>query len=94
MFNLVTLFNVIHQHPSERFTFYSTAYSTIHARSLAEIPSAGTSLSEMLKAGCWWIDILAPTDSEVQDLGRVCIAFWNYFFFFFLQLILMVLVYD
>ncbi|PKC65806.1 cora-domain-containing protein [Rhizophagus irregularis] len=59
------------KHPSERFTFYSTAYSTIHARSLAEIPSAGTSLSEMLKAGCWWIDILAPTDSEVQDLGRI-----------------------
>jgi len=54
----------------ERFTFYSTAYSTIHARSLAEIPSTGTSLSEMLKAGCWWIDILSPTDSEVQDLGR------------------------
>ncbi|CAI2179958.1 13792_t:CDS:2 [Funneliformis geosporum] len=61
-------------HPSEasyRFTFYSTAYSTVHARSLAEIPSTGTSLSEMLKAGCWWIDILSPSDSEIQELGRI-----------------------
>jgi len=25
----------------------------------------------MLKAGCWWIDILSPSDSEVQDLGKI-----------------------
>ncbi|RIA98698.1 hypothetical protein C1645_749025 [Glomus cerebriforme] len=62
------------RHSSEdayRFIFYSTAYNTIHARSLAEIPSAGTSLSEMLKAGCWWIDILSPSDSEMQDFGKI-----------------------
>ncbi|CAG8554523.1 2163_t:CDS:2 [Funneliformis mosseae] len=56
---------------SYRFTFYSTAYSTVHARSLAEIPSTGASLSEMLKAGCWWIDVLSPSDSEIQELGRI-----------------------
>ncbi|RHZ83736.1 hypothetical protein Glove_88g41 [Diversispora epigaea] len=40
-----------------RFTFYSTATNTVRARSLAEIPPSGSTLSEMLKAGCWWIDI-------------------------------------
>ncbi|CAG8434199.1 1750_t:CDS:2 [Ambispora gerdemannii] len=56
---------------SYRYTFYSTAYSTVHARSLAEIPPSNTSLSDMLKSGCWWIDILAPSDAEMRDLGKI-----------------------
>ncbi|CAG8543435.1 17782_t:CDS:2 [Dentiscutata erythropus] len=62
------------EHPTEssyRFTFYSTAYSTVHARSLAEIPPAGLTLSDMIKAGCWWIDVLSPTDLEMRDFGRI-----------------------
>ncbi|KAL1921168.1 uncharacterized protein VTP21DRAFT_10884 [Calcarisporiella thermophila] len=54
-----------------RFTFYSTATSTVHARSLHEIPSSGTSLSEMLQAGCFWLDILSPTDDEMTAFGRI-----------------------
>ncbi|RIB05184.1 hypothetical protein C2G38_2148676 [Gigaspora rosea] len=62
------------EHPTEslyRFTFYSTAYSTVHARSLAEIPPTGLTLSDMIKAGCWWIDVLSPTDLEMRDFGRI-----------------------
>ncbi|KAG9285404.1 hypothetical protein G9A89_010879 [Geosiphon pyriformis] len=56
---------------SYRYTFYSTAYSTVHARSLAEVPPSGSSLTEMLKSGCWWLDILSPGESEMRDLGRI-----------------------
>ncbi|CAG8633498.1 246_t:CDS:2, partial [Acaulospora morrowiae] len=62
------------KHPSEstyRYTFYSTAYSTVHARSLSEVPPAGLTLSDMMKAGCWWIDVLSPTDTEMRDFGRI-----------------------
>nr|CAG8451401.1 4693_t:CDS:2 [Entrophospora candida] len=54
-----------------RFTFYSTAHSTVHAHTLAEIPPLDSSLSEMLKNGCWWIDILSPTDDEMMEFGRI-----------------------
>ncbi|KAL1918050.1 uncharacterized protein VTP21DRAFT_3316 [Calcarisporiella thermophila] len=54
-----------------RFTFYSTAISTVHACFLHEIPPCGTSFSDMLRAGCFWIDILAPTDEEMTALGHV-----------------------
>ncbi|CAH1761885.1 17440_t:CDS:2 [Entrophospora sp. SA101] len=54
-----------------RFTFYSTAHSTVHAHTLAEIPPLDLSLSEMLKNGCWWIDILSPTDDEMMEFGRI-----------------------
>ncbi|CAG8524752.1 5404_t:CDS:2 [Ambispora leptoticha] len=54
-----------------RYTFYSTAYNTVHARSLSEIPPSGTSLSDMLKSGCWWIDVLAPSDVEMRSLGTI-----------------------
>ncbi|CAO3590017.1 unnamed protein product [Absidia cylindrospora] len=55
-----------------RMTYYSTAEtSTIHARNLCEIPPKGTKLSDMLKKGCFWIDILNPTDTEMRSLCQV-----------------------
>ncbi|KAL1915123.1 uncharacterized protein VTP21DRAFT_7604 [Calcarisporiella thermophila] len=54
-----------------RFTFYSTATNTVHARSLHEIPQPGQSLSALLKAGCFWIDVLSPTDQEMRLLGKI-----------------------
>ncbi|CAH1757731.1 3136_t:CDS:2 [Entrophospora sp. SA101] len=64
----------INKHNSEilyRLTFYSAIHSTVHARTLAEIPSADSSLSEMLKDGCWWIDVLSPTDEEMKEFGKI-----------------------
>lgn len=55
-----------------RFTYYSPAEpSTIHARSISEIPSNGDNLSSMLKKGCFWIDVLSPTDAEMKALSKV-----------------------
>ncbi|CAO3623460.1 unnamed protein product [Cunninghamella echinulata] len=55
-----------------RITYYSTAEeSTIHARHICEIPSEGKSLSDMIKKGCFWLDILNPTDSEMKSLCQV-----------------------
>ncbi|ORX63141.1 cora-domain-containing protein [Hesseltinella vesiculosa] len=55
-----------------RFSFYSTAEpSTIHTRYLHEIPSKGTRLTDMLKKGCFWIDVLNPTDAEMKILCKV-----------------------
>ncbi|RUP46561.1 hypothetical protein BC936DRAFT_146804 [Jimgerdemannia flammicorona] len=54
-----------------RFTFYSTHQpSTIHARSMCEIPNKGESLSNMMRAGCFWMDVLSPTDSEMKALSK------------------------
>ncbi|CAG8479257.1 1764_t:CDS:2 [Paraglomus occultum] len=53
-----------------RFTFYSTACNTVHAHTLAEIPPPGMTLTQLVMAGCWWIDIVNPTDDDMQLLGR------------------------
>ncbi|ORZ19382.1 hypothetical protein BCR42DRAFT_459759 [Absidia repens] len=56
-----------------RWTYYSTAETaTIHARHLCEIPPKGVKLSDMIKKGCFWIDVLNPTDTEMRTL---CQAF-------------------
>ncbi|KAL1935688.1 hypothetical protein VTP01DRAFT_4828 [Rhizomucor pusillus] len=55
-----------------RISFYSTAEtSTIHARSFSEIPSSDETLSSMLKKGCFWIDVLSPTDTEMKALSKI-----------------------
>ncbi|KAF9580774.1 CorA metal ion transporter, partial [Lunasporangiospora selenospora] len=54
-----------------RFTLYSTASVTIHAQTLGEIPPRGQTLSSMLQAGYFWLDVLAPTDEEIRMLSQV-----------------------
>ncbi|KAI8647181.1 hypothetical protein BD408DRAFT_408732 [Parasitella parasitica] len=57
-----------------RITYYSSAEpSTIHARSIGEIPeyNQDESLSDMMKKGCFWIDVHNPTDSEMKALCKV-----------------------
>ncbi|KAG0172428.1 CorA metal ion transporter [Apophysomyces sp. BC1034] len=55
-----------------RITYYSPAEaSTIHARTISEIPSKNQRLSDMLKKGCFWIDVLNPTDAEMRALGKI-----------------------
>ncbi|KAI8388376.1 uncharacterized protein BYT42DRAFT_559893 [Radiomyces spectabilis] len=55
-----------------RFSYYSPAEpSTIHARTISEIPTKDEKLSDMLKRGCFWIDVLNPTDSEMKALSQI-----------------------
>ncbi|KAI9252812.1 hypothetical protein BDA99DRAFT_520135 [Phascolomyces articulosus] len=55
-----------------RFTYYSPSEpSTIHARSISEIPSNGDQLSTMIKKGCFWIDVLCPTDAEMKAFSKI-----------------------
>ncbi|KAI8142661.1 hypothetical protein BJV82DRAFT_133558 [Fennellomyces sp. T-0311] len=55
-----------------RITYYSPSEpSTIHARSISEIPSNGDQLSSMIKKGCFWIDVLCPTDAEMKAFSKV-----------------------
>ncbi|KAK3812304.1 MAG: magnesium transporter, partial [Benniella sp.] len=54
-----------------RFTLYSTASVTVHAQTLGEIPPKGQTLSSMLQAGYFWLDVLAPTDDEIRMLSQV-----------------------
>ncbi|KAI8974753.1 hypothetical protein BDB01DRAFT_806361 [Pilobolus umbonatus] len=57
-----------------RVTFYSPSEpSTIHSRTISEIPEWNNErLTDMMKKGCFWIDILNPTDAEMKAL---CNAF-------------------
>ncbi|GAA5814325.1 hypothetical protein MFLAVUS_007819 [Mucor flavus] len=57
-----------------RVTYYSPSEaSTIHSRTISEIPEySEDSLTDMLKKGCFWIDIQNPTDNEMKAL---CEAF-------------------
>ncbi|CAG8437770.1 10136_t:CDS:2 [Ambispora gerdemannii] len=54
-----------------RYTFYSVATGSIRARSLSDIASEDTTLSELLKKGTFWLDILKPTESEMRMLSRI-----------------------
>ncbi|KAG9072128.1 CorA metal ion transporter [Linnemannia hyalina] len=54
-----------------RFTLYSTASVTVHAQTLGEIPPRGQTLSNMLQAGYFWLDVLAPTDEEIRMLSQI-----------------------
>ncbi|CAO3645543.1 unnamed protein product [Cunninghamella blakesleeana] len=66
-------FSEIEDSNTYRITYFSTAEtSTIHARHICEIPPKGGSLSEMLKKGCFWLDVLNPTDAEMKS---ICQAF-------------------
>jgi magnesium transporter len=53
-------------------TYYSSAEpSTIHARSISEIPGYNNeSLTDMMQKGCFWIDIHNPTDNEMKALCK------------------------
>ncbi|RUS32376.1 hypothetical protein BC938DRAFT_475578 [Jimgerdemannia flammicorona] len=59
---------------TERFTFYSVATGTIRARTLNEITFEGRPLSDLLREGVYWIDVLAPTDAEMRMMSKVCAA--------------------
>ncbi|KAG9305192.1 hypothetical protein G9A89_010700 [Geosiphon pyriformis] len=54
-----------------RFTFFSIDTGTIQANSLFEIPPQGTSLTSLLKKGVFWINVLAPNDSEMRILSKI-----------------------
>ncbi|KAF8928965.1 CorA metal ion transporter, partial [Dissophora ornata] len=61
-----------------RFTLYSTASVTVHAQTLGEIPPKGQTLSNMLQAGYFWLDVLAPTDDEIRMLSQASEYWINY----------------
>jgi len=54
-----------------RFVFYSIATGTIKARSLATIPPEGKTMTELLKQGIFWLDVLAPTETEMRILSSI-----------------------
>ncbi|CAJ0635022.1 7961_t:CDS:2 [Entrophospora sp. SA101] len=54
-----------------RFTFYSTETGTIRANCFSEIPPKGQTMTELLRQGCFWIDVLSPTDSEMRILSSI-----------------------
>ncbi|CAO3613919.1 unnamed protein product [Cunninghamella echinulata] len=54
-----------------RMSFYSVSEpSTIHAKNLAQIPENGQPFSGMLQKGCFWLDVMCPTDIEMKILGK------------------------
>ncbi|KAI8089451.1 uncharacterized protein BX664DRAFT_262880, partial [Halteromyces radiatus] len=60
-----------HQEDLYRVSFYSVAEpSTIHAKSVAELPDQGQSFSEMLQKGCFWLDVMCPTEMEMKQLSK------------------------
>ncbi|ORX51227.1 cora-domain-containing protein [Hesseltinella vesiculosa] len=66
-----------HQEPKQlyqdnyRVSFYSVAEpSTIHAKNIAELPDRDQSFSSMLKKGCFWLDVMCPTDQEMKQLSK------------------------
>lgn len=57
---------------SYRVSFYSiTEPSTIHAKNLAEVPGSDRTFSNMLQKGCFWLDVMCPTDLEMKILAKV-----------------------
>lgn len=38
---------------------------------MSDIAHPNSTVSDMLKKGCFWIDIHNPTDSEMQAIGKV-----------------------
>ncbi|CAG8805386.1 18833_t:CDS:2, partial [Dentiscutata erythropus] len=64
-----------------RYIFYSSLIGTIRAKTFTDIvknlpdkignvSSKGTTMSELLKKGYFWIDVLAPTESEMRMLSK------------------------
>ncbi|KAI7871321.1 hypothetical protein BDF14DRAFT_1878713 [Spinellus fusiger] len=55
-----------------RFTYYSShEEATIHAQSFCEIPTGKNKLSDMMKKGCFWIDVLDATDEEIRSISTI-----------------------
>ncbi|CAB4385017.1 unnamed protein product [Rhizophagus irregularis] len=54
-----------------RFVFYSIATGTIKAKSFATIPPEGKTMAELLKQGIFWLDVLAPTETEMRILSSI-----------------------
>lgn len=73
-----------------RFVFYSIATGTIKAKSFATIPPEGKTMAELLKQGIFWLDVLAPTETEMRILSSVChfVFCWDNYtkFFFFINI--------
>ncbi|KAI8071422.1 hypothetical protein BC940DRAFT_234464 [Gongronella butleri] len=54
-----------------RVSFYSVAEaSTLHAKKIAELPDKHQTLSSMLQKGCFWLDVMCPTDQEMKQLSK------------------------
>ncbi|CAO3589122.1 unnamed protein product [Absidia cylindrospora] len=55
-----------------RVSLYSVAEpSTIHAKDVAELPpTTEDKLSSMLKKGCFWLDVMCPTETEMKQLSK------------------------
>ncbi|GBB86672.1 hypothetical protein RclHR1_13050001 [Rhizophagus clarus] len=54
-----------------RFVFYSIETGTIKAKTLATIPPEGKKMTELLKQGIFWLDVLAPTETEMRILSSI-----------------------
>lgn len=65
-----------------RYTFYSRTVGLIQATSMSDILEKASlqgdpgsewpsSFSDLLKDGCFWIDILDPSDLDMQMLSKV-----------------------
>ncbi|KAG9290402.1 hypothetical protein G9A89_007133 [Geosiphon pyriformis] len=54
-----------------RFTFYSVERGAIQAHSFFELPPEETSFENLLKQGVFWINVLAPSDSEMKMLSKI-----------------------
>ncbi|KAI7874212.1 cora-domain-containing protein [Lichtheimia hyalospora FSU 10163] len=54
-----------------RITLFSVAQpSSIHVRTIPEIPTHGERLGDLLQKGCFWLDIQSPTDAEMKTLSK------------------------
>ncbi|ORZ00300.1 hypothetical protein BCR43DRAFT_135887 [Syncephalastrum racemosum] len=54
-----------------RITFYSVAEpTTVHARSISDVPTHTNKLGDSMQKGYFWLDILSPTDEEMKILSK------------------------
>ncbi|RHZ88600.1 hypothetical protein Glove_22g210 [Diversispora epigaea] len=65
-----------------RYIFYSSLIGTIRAKKFTDIvknvpdkienvPSKGITMTELLKKGYFWIDVLSPTESEMRMISKI-----------------------
>ncbi|SAM06499.1 hypothetical protein [Absidia glauca] len=54
-----------------RVSFYSVSEpSTLHAKNVADLPDASTRFSHLLQQGCFWLDVMCPTEIEMKQLSK------------------------
>ncbi|KAI8337945.1 hypothetical protein BC941DRAFT_478966 [Chlamydoabsidia padenii] len=58
-------------HHDYRVSFYSVAEpSTLHAKTVTTLPTHHTHFSDLLKKGCFWLDVMCPTETEMKQLSK------------------------